>query len=102
MSDNGRGKGQVRDLRPRRQVVSGVSTRSIVRTRRYGFSDLRSVTVAVGRTGLTGFGREHLVLHLSDGRVVAFKELNCSPPKAAGAMSIVRCAAACINARLPR
>lgn len=91
----------VRSLRSSAVVLyeSGVSTRSIARTRRYAFSELRGVDVAVGRTGLTGFGREHLVLHLADGQDVAFKELSCPPPQG-GATSIVRRAAACINERL--
>lgn len=80
---------------------SSVSTRSILRTRRYGFTELRGVGVSTGRTGLTGFGREHLVLHRSDGQDVAFKELSCPPPKGE-AISIVGRAAACINERLSR
>jgi hypothetical protein len=80
----------------------GVSTRSMVRTRRYLFSELRGVEVAVGRTGFAGFGREHLVFHRADGQDVAFKELNCRPPKPPDTTSVVRRAAACINERLPR
>jgi hypothetical protein len=92
----------VRALRTSSIVVdgSGVSTRSILHTRHYTFAELRDVEVAVGRTGFTGFGREHLVLHRADGQDVAFKELNCPPPKASGATSIIRRAAACINERL--
>src|SRR5687767_8974224 len=73
-----------RGLRSSRVVVngSGVTTRSMVRTRRHPFSELRGVEVAVGRTGLAGFGREHLVFHRADGQNVAFKELNCPPPNA--------------------
>jgi len=94
----------VRGLRSSRVVVdgSGVTTRSMVRTRRYGFSELRGVEVAVGRTGFAGFGREHLVFHRADGEDVAFKELNCPPPKPLETTSVVRRAAACINERLPR
>lgn len=94
----------VRSLRSSCVVVDGsrVSTRSMVRSRRYPFSELRGVEVAVGRTGLAGFGREHLVFHRADGQDVAFKELNCPPPKAAETTSIVRRAAACINERLPK
>lgn len=45
-----------RGLRSSRVVVdgSGVTTRSMVRTRRYPFSELRGVEVAVGRTGFAG------------------------------------------------
>lgn len=92
-----------RGLRSSLVVVdgSGVTTRSMVRTRRYALSELRGVEVAVGRTGLAGFGREHLVLHRADGQDVAFKELNCPPPKAPATSSVVRRAAASINERLP-
>lgn len=93
----------VRALRSSSVVVddSGVSTRSIVRTRRYPFSELRGVDVAVGRTGLVAYSREHLVLHRADGQDFAFKELNCPQPRG-DATSIVRQAAACINERLSR
>jgi hypothetical protein len=92
----------VRGLRSSCVVVdgSGVVTRSIVRARRSGFSELRAVEVAVGRTGMNGFGREYLVLHRADGQDVAFKELNCRPPKDPGRDSVVRDAASCINGRL--
>lgn len=92
----------VRGLRSSRVVVDGsvVTTRSMVRTRRYPFSELRGVEVAVGRTGFAGFGREHLVFHRADGQDIAFKELNCPPPKPPETSSVVRCAAACINERL--
>lgn len=94
----------VRGLCSSRVVVNGsaVTTRSMVRTRRYAFSDLREVEVAVGRTGVTGFGREHLVFHRADGQDVAFKELNCRPPEPPQRTAVVRQAAACINERLPR
>lgn len=94
----------VRGLRSSRVVVdgSGVTTRSMVRTRRYPFSELRGVEVAVGRTGFAGFGREHLVFHRADGQDVAFRELNCRPAKPPDTTSIVRRAAARINERLPR
>ncbi len=92
----------VRGLRSACVVVrgSGVTTRSMLRTRRYAFSELRGVEVAVGRTGFNGFGREFLVLHLSDGRDVAFKELNCKPSKEPGEASVVTRASACIAERL--
>lgn len=79
---------------------SGVTTRSMVRTRRYLFSELRAVEVAAGRTGFAGFGREHLVFHRADGQDVPFKELICPPPKVPDATSVVRRAAACITERL--
>lgn len=81
---------------------SGVTTRSMVRTRRYAFSDLRGVDVAVGRTGFTGVGREYLLLRRADGQKIEFKELNCPPPKAPESTSIVRRAADCINKQLPQ
>src|SRR5690606_1358394 len=79
-----------RGLRSSSVIVdeSGVTTRSMVRTRRYPFSELRGVEVAVGRTGFAGFGREHLVFHRADGEDVAFKELNCPPPKPPDATSV--------------
>lgn len=93
----------VRGLRSSLVVVDGssVTTRSMVRTRRYPLPELRGVEVAVGRTGLAGFGREHLVFHRADGQDIAFKELNCPPPKAPDTSSVVRRAAASINERLP-
>jgi hypothetical protein len=79
---------------------SGVTTRSMVRTRRYPWSELRRVEVVVGRTGFAGFGREHLVFHRADGQDVVFKELNCPPPKDPGTSSVVQRAAASINERV--
>jgi hypothetical protein len=92
----------IRALRSSNIVVdhSGVTTRSIVRTHRYAFSELQGVAVAVGRTGLNGFGRQYLILHRSDGGEVAFRELNSSPPEHPGTTSVVQRAAASISARL--
>jgi hypothetical protein len=92
----------VRGLRSSLVIVdgSGVTTRSMVRTRRYPWAKLRGVQVVVGRTGLAGHGREHLVLHRVDGHDVAFKELNCPTPKLPDGSSVVRRAATCINDRL--
>lgn len=92
----------VRALRSSCVVVdgTGVVTRSLVRTRRYGFAELRDVEVAAGRTGFSGFGREYLVFHRADGRDAGFKELNCRPPKELDGTSVVRRAAAVINGRL--
>lgn len=95
----------IRALRSSTVVVdeSGVSTRSILRTRRYAFTELRGVEVAVGRTGITGVGREYLVFRRSHGPDVVFKELNSPPPpRQTEASSVVRRAAACINERLSR
>ena len=78
---------------------SSVRTRSIVRTRRYAFSELRGVDVAVGPTGMMGYVREYLVFHRSDGGDAAFKELSSRPAKG-DELTIVRGAAACINERL--
>src|SRR6266540_1240938 len=92
----------VRALRSSAVVVdgSGVSTRSMLRTRRYAFSELRGVEVAAGRTGVTAFNREYLVFHRADCKDVGFKELNCPASKEGSATSVVRRAAACINERL--
>jgi len=79
---------------------SGVSTRSMVRTRRYNFSNLRGVEVVVDRTGFVGSVREHLLFHRIDGVDVAFKELSCPVPRIPVETSVVRRAAASINDRL--
>jgi len=91
-----------RALRSSAVVVdgSGVRTRSIWRTRRYAFSELRGVEVAAGRTGVTAFNREYLVFHRADCKDVGFKELHCPASKEGSATSVVRRAAACINERL--
>jgi hypothetical protein len=94
----------VRALRSSSIVVdeTGVTTRSMVRTRRYGFQDLHEAEVAVGRTGVNGFGREYLIFHRVDGGAIAFKEVNSLPAKEAGSTTIVRRAAATINQRLQK
>jgi len=79
--------------------VVGVTTRSMLRTRRHLFEDLSSVDVVVGRTGLNGFDREYLVFHHTDGAAVAFKELSCRP--SSDEVTVVQSAAACIRERLP-
>jgi hypothetical protein len=91
-----------RSLRSSTVVVddTGVVTRSVVRTRRYAYSDLRNVEVAVGRTGWNGFGREYLVFHRFDGHDVAFRGLNCRPSGDPAGVSVVRCAAGSANRRL--
>lgn len=90
----------VRALRSSRLDVdaAGVTTRSMLRTRRHRFEDLSTVDVVVGRTGLNGFDREYLAFHRTDGAVVAFKELNCRPSP--GEATVVRRAALCIRERL--
>ena len=75
-----------------------VLTRSILRTRRFPVSKLAGVEVAVGRTGMNGFGREHLVLSRIDGPPFAFKELNAKP--SATELTEVRRAAAAIDAAI--
>lgn len=59
-----------------------IELRSIFRTRRVPLSALESVTVAVGRTGMNGDGREYLVMHRRDGGETAFKDLNSKPSSA--------------------
>jgi hypothetical protein len=78
----------------------GVRTRSMLRTRRYPFSAIRSVEVARGTTGLNGSGRQYLRFALADGTTVNFKEFNASSK--AGSSSNVYEAAAAIQARLGR
>jgi hypothetical protein len=75
-----------------------VELRSIVRTRRVSLQQLDSVSVEVGRTGMNGFAREYLVLHLHDGATAAFKELNSKPSDTAE--TVVQRAAREINAAL--
>jgi hypothetical protein len=91
-----------RSLRSSTVVVddTGVITRSVVRTRRYAYSALRDVEVAVGRTGSNGFGREYLVFHHLDGHDGTFRALNCRPPGDPAGGSVVRCAAESANRRL--
>lgn len=75
-----------------------VETRSIVRIRHYALADLERVDVAVGRTGMNGFGREYLVLHRRDGTTTDFKELNAKP--STGHETAVQRAARAINEAL--
>lgn len=60
-----------------------VELRGFARTRHVTIGELSQVVVAIGRTGMNGFGREYLVLHRSDGTQLAFKELNAKPTKTA-------------------
>jgi PH (Pleckstrin Homology) domain-containing protein len=78
----------------------GVTTRSIARTRRYRFDDLRAVEVAVGRTGMNASDRQYLVIHRREGADVRFTALNCRPPKQAGEQTTVSKAAECVDAYL--
>lgn len=78
--------------------AAGVTTRSMLRTRRYAFEDLATVEVRVGRTGLNGFDREYLVFHRTDGPAMAFKELNCRPSP--DESTVVHRASRCIRNRL--
>jgi hypothetical protein len=73
-----------------------VVARSFLRTRSYRMADLRGADVEVGRTGLSGFGREYLVLEVSDGSKVPFKELNARPAESPGQATIVQQAAEAI------
>jgi hypothetical protein len=88
-------------LRPPSVVVDhlGVTVRSKLRTRRYSFRELQGVDVAVAY-GFPHFGREHLVLHQSNGRNRAFKQVMSRPPKDDPNSSLVRRAAIAIDARL--
>jgi len=58
---------------------SDVELRGFARTRRLRLKDLAAAEVAIGQTGMNGFGREYLVLHRHDGAKAAFKELNAKP-----------------------
>ena len=91
----------LRALRPSSVAVDqlGVTTRSMLRTRRYSFRELLDVDIAVA-TGFPHFGREHLVFHQSNGRDRAFKQIMSRPPKDDPNNSLVRRAAMAIDARL--
>jgi hypothetical protein len=93
-----------RGLRSSSVIVGGssVTTRSMVRTRRYPFAELRGVEVVLGRTGLVGSKREYLVFQQVDGQSAGFKDFNTRAPRPPSTKSIVREAAMCINARLPQ
>jgi hypothetical protein len=77
-----------------------VLTRSMVRTRRFPFAELARVEVAVGQTGMNGFGREYLVFHRLEGAPFAFKELNAK--HVPGGYSVVVQAARAIDAGIQR
>jgi hypothetical protein len=62
-------------------VLPGATPRRLVGVA-FAVRALRSATVvevAVGRTGMNGFGREYLVLHRRDGATATFKDLNAKP-----------------------
>lgn len=95
----------IRGGRGSRVVVSeaAVETRSIARTRRFPMSEVSGVEVAIGQTGMNGFGREHLVLRLADGSTFAFKELNAKPLRVEqDGETVVRRAASRIGQELQR
>jgi hypothetical protein len=76
-----------------------VELRSIVRTRRIPLERIARVEVAVGRTGMSGFGREYLLLHRRDGTTASFRELSSKP--SGHSQTIVQRAVLEINAALP-
>ena len=80
--------------------TSNVKTKSIVRTRTFDFTELMSVEVVTGTTGLNGHGRQFLVFNSVSGQRARFTELNCAPSKDAQ-LSLVQRAAHCINERIP-
>jgi hypothetical protein len=77
---------------------SEVELRGFARTRRLRVADLSVVDVAVGRTGMNGFGREYLILKQRDGTTSAFKELNAKPSSAR--LTVVQEAARALNAAI--
>jgi hypothetical protein len=77
-----------------------VVTRSFLTIRSYSTADLRDADVEVGRTGFGGFGREYLVLEVSDGSQVRCKELNARPAESPEHPTVVRQAAEAIRREL--
>jgi hypothetical protein len=77
-----------------------VEMKSAMRTKRFPIARLTGVEVRVGQTGLTGFGREYLVLHLADGSTYRFNELNAKPSSDGSYETGVRQAAASIERAL--
>ena len=72
-----------------------VELRGFGRTRRVPLMAIVNVDVAVGRTGMNGFGREYLVIYRKDGTTTSFKELNSKPSREGP--TIVQQAAQAIN-----
>ena len=58
---------------------SDIELRGFLRTRRIPLASLDHAEVAVGQTGMNGYGREYLTLLQRDGAALAFKELNAKP-----------------------
>ncbi len=75
-----------------------IDLRGFGRRHRVRVNALSSVEVAVGRTGMNGFGREHLVFHHLDGTATAFKDLNAKPSTTK--RTVVQDAAAAIDRQL--
>ncbi len=77
-----------------------IALASLFRTRRIELSEIESIDVAVGRTGMNGFGREFLVLQLHDGVAIRFTDMNAAPPKTEGGDNVVREVARLIKDRI--
>lgn len=74
---------------------SSIQLRGFARTRRIQLDDVSGAEVAVGRTGMNGFGREYPLMHRRDGATCMFKELNAKPTP--NRSTVVQEAAGAIN-----
>jgi hypothetical protein len=80
--------------------ATSVTTRSFLRTHRYQPGKLAGARVGIGQTGPSGFGRQYLVLTLTDGSEVAFRELNCRPAPNGEVATVVERAVSAIGQAL--
>jgi hypothetical protein len=77
----------------------GVVTVSMLRTRRYGWSEIASAAVGRGTTGLNGHDREYVVIQRVNGSLVSFRELNAKAAEGGQEINEVRRAVSAINSR---
>jgi|RhiMethySRZTD1v2_1073278.scaffolds.fasta_scaffold53373_3 hypothetical protein len=79
----------------------GVATRGLFLDHRYAYADLAGVEVDTpGARG--GYGREHLLFHLADGRRAAFRAFSSMPTREGAQDTAVRWAANAINQQIER
>ena len=70
--------------------ADGVVTRSMLRTRRYGWDEIASASVQRGNTGMNGHDREYVEILRADGGSIRFKELNAPADEEPGDINEVR------------
>ena len=79
----------------------GVTTRGLILDHHYAYTDLSSVEVETpGARG--GYGREHLLFHLVDGRRAEFRAFSSMPARDGAQDTAVRWAATAINQQIER